>query len=355
MPERPRVLQVGPAPEIGGGMAASLAALLASPLGQRYRLDVVATYRGRQPLRRLAVYCLALVRLFAWSLCRRGAVVHVHATVRGSAYRKSVCVLLARLLRRRVVLQIHSGPGDIAAFRSGLGRPSLALFSRALAAADAVLAVSAASATALAEAGVEAEIEVVPNPAPPAPSFVRVDPSDGTVRVAYLGGFANPIKGGEVLLEALETVVAEEPRLRMTLAGPGELPARGRALCEGAAAVEWAGWLDAAAKDALLRDAPIFVMPSLSEGLPMALLEAMAYGMAPVATRVGGIPELVEDGVEGLLVEPGDPAALAAALLRLAADPELRGRLAPAARARAERLDAVEVAGRLQAIYARLG
>jgi glycosyltransferase involved in cell wall biosynthesis len=345
---------MGPAPEIGGGMAASLAALLASPLGRRYRLDVVATYRGRQPLRRLGVYCLALARLLAWGLRRRGSVVHVHATVRGSAYRKSVCVLLAKLLRRRVVLQVHSGPGDIVSFRAGLGRPSLALFGRALAAADAVLAVSAASATALAEAGVEAEIEVVPNPAPPAPDFVRAEPGDGTVRVAYLGGFANPVKGGEALLEALGATVAEEPRLRVTLAGPGELPDRGRALCEGAA-VEWAGWLDAAAKDALLRDAPVFVMPSLSEGLPMALLEAMAYGMAPVATRVGGIPELVEDGVEGLLVEPGDPAALAAALRQLVAEPELRARLAAGARARAERLDAVEIAGRLEAIYARLG
>jgi glycosyltransferase involved in cell wall biosynthesis len=345
MPERPRVLQIGPAPEIGGGMAASLAALLASPLAQRYRLDVVPTYRGRQPARRLAVFCLALARLLGWSLRRRGTIVHVHATVRGSAYRKSVCVLAAKALRRRVVLQVHSGPGDIAAFRAGLGRPSLALFRRALAAADLVLAVSAASAAALGEAGVEAAIEVVPNPAPPAPAFERAEPGDGSVRVAYLGGFANPVKGGEVLLEALEAVTAAEPRLRVTLAGPGELPARGRALCEGVA-------VD---RDALLQAAPVFVMPSLSEGLPMALLEAMAYGMAIVATGVGGIPELIEDGVEGLLVEPGDPAALAAALRGLAEDPGLRARLAAAGRGRAGRLDATEVAGRLESIYARLG
>jgi glycosyltransferase involved in cell wall biosynthesis len=326
-------------------MAASLAALLASPLASRYRLDLAVTYRGRQPAKRLAVYCLALLRLAAWGLRRRGAIVHVHATVRGSAYRKAVCVLAAKALRRRVVLQVHSGPGDIAAFRAGLGRPGLALLRRAIDAADAVLAVS----------GVAAAIEVVPNPAPPVTEFARAEPGDGTVRVAYLGGFANPVKGGEALLEALEAVVDEQPQLRVTLAGPGELPPSGRALCERLPAVEWAGWLDDAARDALLRQAPVFVMPSLSEGLPMALLEAMAYGMAPVATRVGGIPEVLEDGVEGLLVEPGDPAALAAALRELGADPELRARLATAARARAERLDAVEVAGRLETIYARLG
>ena len=83
--------------------------------------------------------------------------------------------------------------------------------------------------------------------------------------------------------------------------------------------------------DTLLRVAPtIFVMPSRSEGLPMALLEAMAYGMAVVATRVGGIPEVVDDGVDGLLVPTEDPAAIATALRGLAADPSLRERLAAA-------------------------
>lgn len=335
-------------------MSASLAALLASPLAKRYRLDVVATYGGPDPAKRLAVYCVALLRLAGWRLRRRGSVVHIHATVRGSAYRKAVCVLFAKALRCRVVLQVHSGPGDIAEFRGRLGRIRLGLLGAAFAAADVVLTVSAASAAALSEAGVGAEVGVVPNPAPPAPSFERKEPDDGTVSVAYLGGFANPAKGGDVLLEALDQAVAGQPRLQVTLAGPGQLPAEGKVLCERATTIEWAGWLDDAAKDVLLREASVFIMPSRSEGLPMALLEAMAYGMAVVATRVGGIPEVVEDGVEGLLVEPGDPAALSAALRRLGADAKLRGRLAAAARARAERLDAVEVAGRLEAIYARL-
>ncbi len=354
MSERPRVLQVGIDPSFGGGMAAAVTALLASPLADRYRLEAVYTYSRTDPLGRLVVFVRALLRIAAWSLRGRGRIVHVHATVRGSAYRKSLCLLLAKVLRRRVVVQVHSGPGDIAAFRAGLGRSSLALFRSALAAADAVLTVSGASAAALAEAGVRGEIGVVPNPAPPAPAFERAEPEDGRLHLAYLGGFANPAKGGDVLLEALERLLTGVHRLRVTMAGPGELSPEARALCERSAAVEWVGWLDADAKDELLRDATVLVMPSRSEGLPMALLEAMAYGMAVLATRVGGIPEVVDDGVEGLLVPAEDPVALAEALNRLAADPEFRARLAAAARARAERLDAVEVAGRLEALYARL-
>ena len=143
--------------------------------------------------------------------------------------------------------------------------------------------------------------------------------------------------------------------MRVTLAGPGELPPRAAALLAAHPQLEWVGWLGPEEKDELLRAAEIFVMPSRSEGLPMALLEAMAYGMAVLATDVGGIPEVVEPEVDGLLVTPSErPPEMADALRRLAADPDLRRRLADGARRRVESLDADEVAGRLDALYASL-
>jgi glycosyltransferase involved in cell wall biosynthesis len=87
----------------------------------------------------------------------------------------------------------------------------------------------------------------------------------------------------------------------------------------------------------LLAGADVFVLPSRSEGHPVSLLEAMAAGVPVVASRVGGVPEQIADGATGLLVEPGDSAALAAALRRLTADPSLRRRLGAAGRLRAER------------------
>lgn len=88
----------------------------------------------------------------------------------------------------------------------------------------------------------------------------------------------------------------------------------------------------------LLARAAVVVLPSHREGLPMVLLEAMAHGRAVVATPVGGIPSLVEDGVTGLLVPPGDAKALREAIERLLVDPELRQRLGEAARAKVSEL-----------------
>jgi glycosyltransferase involved in cell wall biosynthesis len=334
-------------------MAAVVRELLVSPLAERYTLEVVPTYRGPDPITRVRVFCVALLRLTSWSLRRRGRIVHVHATVRGSLYRKSVCVLLARALKRRVVLHVHSGAGDIAAFRDGRGRLSLMLFRSAFAAADTVLAVSAASADALGRAYELTSIAVVPNAAPPVVEVGRKR-DRSHVGVVYLGGFANAAKGGDVLLEALAMAIEREPMLRVTLAGPGELPAAGRALVGRGDAVRWAGWLEARDKDERMCGAEVFVLPSRSEGLPIALLEAMAYGLACVATRVGGVPEVMSDEREGLVVEPEHPEALADGLCRLAGDPELRLRLSEAARDAARRLDPAVIADRLDAIYAAL-
>ena len=103
---------------------------------------------------------------------------------------------------------------------------------------------------------------------------------------------------------------------------------------------------------ALLPAFDVFALSSRFEGLPIALLEAMATGVAPVATRVGGVPEVITDGHDGLLVDPGDPAALSGALDRLLGDDALRERLGERARERALAFDLANAVRRTEAIYA---
>jgi glycosyltransferase involved in cell wall biosynthesis len=114
--------------------------------------------------------------------------------------------------------------------------------------------------------------------------------------------------------------------------------------------------LTGAAPDAreLLTGHQFAVLPSHAEGLPNAVLEAMAAGLPVVATSVGGVPEVLADGVTGLLVPPREPKELAAAIARLAGDPLLRQRMGAAGRRAAERLSVEDCAARHEAVYRTL-
>jgi glycosyltransferase involved in cell wall biosynthesis len=141
------------------------------------------------------------------------------------------------------------------------------------------------------------------------------------------------------------------------LAGTGDDAAiRARAVELGVEnSVEFLGWIEGEAKLRALREAGIYALPSWIEGLPMGLLEAMAVGLPVVATRVGGIPDVVVEG-SGKLVPPKDTDALTAALLELIASAPLRARMGAAARRVAlERFAPERILPRIETVYFALG
>ena len=162
----------------------------------------------------------------------------------------------------------------------------------------------------------------------------------------------SPEKDIETLLKATALAAAEDAALRLEIAGDGPCMAE---LRRTAAELGLDGRVcfHGQVRDvpALLARAGLFVLPSRNEGVSLTLLEAMASGLAVVATRVGGNPEVVADGETGLLVPPGDPAALAAAILRLRRDEWERRRMEQAGRRRVERCFDVR---RMTAEYERL-
>lgn len=342
-----RVVYLGPDPATTGGMPAVISSLISSPLADRYLLDVIPTYRDRRPGARLLLFVRALIRLVRWCAGPGPRIVHVHVAARGSLYRKAVIVAVAKLMRRPVILHVHAGPGDLEEFLGRLGRLRLWLVRAPFRMADRVLSVSANGAETLRRLLIDIPIAVVPN-APPAVTGPRPRRQCKEVTVLYLGGFDDPAKGGAALLEALPRLLDLSSATRVLLAGPGappvSLPAN----------ASWRGWLDSESKAQALSEADVFVLPSISEGMPVALLEAMASGLAIVATRVGGVPEILTDGLDASLVAPGEPSELAEALGAIAADSEVRLRLAEAAAQRAQRLADEDVYGRLEQIYAEL-
>jgi glycosyltransferase involved in cell wall biosynthesis len=162
-----------------------------------------------------------------------------------------------------------------------------------------------------------------------------------------------PIKGHDTLLHALALAVASIPDLTLEIAGDGPLRGRLEELARDlgiAEAATFAGRVTSVA-DAYAR-AGIVVVPSRGEGFGMVALEAAERGRAVIASAVGGLPEIVDDGVTGVLVKPGDVEELAAAIAALAADPERAAALGAAARERALREFTLErCADRTDALY----
>ncbi|GAA2564268.1 glycosyltransferase [Pseudonocardia hydrocarbonoxydans] len=170
---------------------------------------------------------------------------------------------------------------------------------------------------------------------------------DGVPVVSVVAALRAP-KGHEVALRAWDEVRRRVPGAVLLIVGDGEH----RAALEAAAGdgVVFAGSREDV--PTILRASALALLPSLTEALPTAVIEAAAAGIATVATTVGGTPEIVDDGRTGLLVAPGDPVALGDAVVELLLDPERRARYGSAARRlAADRFDLRRWAQRLAAMY----
>lgn len=174
----------------------------------------------------------------------------------------------------------------------------------------------------------------------------------GAMHLVYVGRLT-PLKGGRLLIAAMAALRDSHPGLRLTVIGDGP----DRAFLEAAARplgdrVRFTGYLSQGDVAGVLADADALCLPSFAEGVPVVLMEAMAAGRPVISTRITGIPELVEDGVSGLLVPPSDADALRAAIARIADDPDLRRAMGAAGRARVRaEFDVSVEAGRLAALF----
>src|SRR5262249_22243235 len=165
------------------------------------------------------------------------------------------------------------------------------------------------------------------------------EPDRGPLRLLYVGRLELR-KGADLLLEVLPRLLEEFPTLEAVLVGQDDLPVDGTSLKQRflaahagqpfLARIRFTGLVPDAELERAYAGCDLFVAPSRYESFGLVYLEAMRLGKPCIGTRAGGIPEVLEDGVNGVLVPPGDAVALEEAIRSLLGDPDARRRLRPA-------------------------
>lgn len=346
-----RLVMLGAAPGTRGAIAAVVDAYRAHGLFARWPVEYLAVHGDGGALQDAACALHALHRL-ALLLAQHGRVaVHLHTT-RRHFWRDTVFIAAALAARCPLILHLHGGGFE--RFHDGLSAPVRAMMRRLLEQAACVIVPTLSSRAWVRSVARNAHVVCLPNPVAQAPA-----PKEGVRAnlVLFLGRLA-PQKGLFDLLEAVSGLRPAVPDVRLVCAGAGDRKALASyAERLGIAdAVICTGWVGPSGKRALLESAAAFALPSYDEALPMALLEAMSAGVPVIATPVGGIPEVVVDGVSGYLVSPGDTASLQRVLRKLLLERRLGAEIGAAGRESARlRFSPERALPRLEELYAALG
>lgn len=319
-----KILQVAPSLNVQGGISSVLKMYLKTELPRKYHIDFVATHVDGAKPRKLIAMLYGLLKLFFVLSTRSIDLVHIHCGDIPSPYRKLVFLKISQWFKKPTLLHLHGALFlEQYAKASAVGQKRLkSLFEQA----DAVICLSQSWRNAISDLFPESTQVVIsngiflPKPARPMPKNVQ-----GPVNIVFLG-LIGPRKGLFDLLAAFERLVMEGFNVHLSIGGNGQVSKLQKRLLSPhlAHTVCYHGWIGETQKKNLLEHSDIFVLPSYGEGMPISVLEAMSYGLPVVSTRVGAIPEQVEDGVTGYLLSPGDVNGLYDRLKTLIQKPHLR-------------------------------
>ncbi len=343
-----RVLMIGPSLAVRGGISA-MERLLLGAAGDDIEFRFVATHQDGTKLAKAVRFAVGLSQA-AWTLLVWNPdVSHIHFADRASTVRKGICTLLSRMAGVPVVLHAHAG--DFDAFYQVRSRPTRWLIRHMLDSAAALIVLGQGWARFFhEECGVPmSRIHVQANPIRMPPSLERI--AHPGFRVLFVGRVSAK-KGILDLVDALAGLPHELKReTLLVVCGDGEVHLLEAACSARGVAIALRGWVDREVLEREYQQADVLALPSRFEGMPMAVLEAMSFGVPVVATRVGAVPEVVIDGETGFLVACDDVAGLSEALGMLGRDLSLRTRLGRQAFEQARRYDVSETVRRFASLY----
>lgn len=320
---------------------------------ERWNFQWLWTHCEGGAIRKIMVGLKAYLSMLGLLIKGSVSFMHLHSAMRGSFWRKSLFMKTAQLFGVPCIFHLHGS--EMKTFYNGLPTLGKLLVKWSLEHAETVVVLSDSWEVFISNVAPKAKIVVINN-------YVRV-PSEivkgaDVVKfdVLFLG-ILGQRKGIYDLLEVWPEVVKAVPYARLLIGGNGEVE-KAKETVEKLKiqdSVEFLGWVDGESKLDYLKHMDAFALPSYNEGLPMSVLEAMSYQKPVVTTNVGGIPELLKNGVNGIMIEAGNQKALTEALVKLGVDSQMRESIAAAGRERvAKAFSDTVIIPKLEAVYSDL-
>lgn len=321
------VLVVGPSRKTRGGITAVIEATEQCSVWKDWNCYWIETHVDGSVWQKIRYFVFAY-----WSFALRVLfcdIVHIHLSEPIGALRKTFFHLTALFARKKIIIHFHSFSPETTT--GGMWKWLYVFLFRT---ASQVVVLSPFWEKELTKVAPKSCVSILLNPCISlgGDTISRINTSG--VATILFAGTVTPRKGCQDLISAIALLVDKHPNIRLVVAGNGDIGMMKKLATNLGVInhVEFLGWVTGSEKDRAFREADIFCLPSYAEGFPMAVLDAIAYGIPIVTTPVGGIPDYLINNENAVLVNPGDVKQISEAILALVTDPDFYRKLSEASR-----------------------
>ena len=316
-----KILMCGSELSVKGGMVSVIKNYLGYDNWKRHSVLYVPTHTEKNKVVVALYFLVAYIKIVWLALTKKISLAYLHTAEKGSFYRKSMIVRTLKHFGIPAIMHHHAA--EFEAFYSSLSEKGKKYVSDTLTLADTNIVLSKTLIPMITEKAPNAKVKVLYNAVK---SYPEKPYNKNGNTVLFLGRLGKR-KGVYDLLQAIVALDKKvDANVKFALCGDGEIEEVTAKVKE--LGIEHRichiGWIDGEQKAAFLKDTMINVLPSYNEGLPMTILETMAYGIPNISTRIASIPEVLEDEENGFLLTPGDVDLLSQRLEQLISDSELR-------------------------------
>lgn len=297
------VLQVGSDIKVRGGIATVINTYINYKWDDEITINYLITHREGSILDRLLCFIYALIK-FPLILCKNNIqIVHIHMSENGSFYRKYIILKLSKLFRKKAIIHMHGAVFH--EFYDKSNQITKNMIKNLLNQADQIIVLGESWKEFVIKVIPTAKVKIAGNPVKINESYKNIDKVFNIIFI----GFLEKRKGVDTLIKSIPYIDVKNIDVKIWICGDGPERENLEQLSHSLNVddkVKFLGWIDSKKKNEILKDANVLVFPSQNEGLPMAILESLSYGVPVITTNVGSISDVIRDGYNGYFIEVGD-------------------------------------------------